>query len=156
MLDALATRMLAIQPRRTLPHARPPWLDGDAVYMLTVCCKPRHRNQLCRASVFVDLQRCMRLHDERAEWVFVAGVAMPDHLHVLARLPPGAPLLRMVTSWKRLTARRHGVMWQRDFFERRLRSSDHVHAKREYLRQNPVRAGLVERADEWPYFWAAW
>ena len=144
------------QPRQALPHAWPPWVNTDAVYMLTVCCTPRHRNQLCRPDVFPDLRRCLRLHDDRGEWEFVAAVAMPDHLHVLARVPPGTPLGRMVTAWKRFTARCHGVTWQRDFFERRLRSTDHVDAKREYLRQNPVRAGLVDHPEDWPYFWSAW
>jgi hypothetical protein len=48
------------------------------------------------------------------------------------------------------------VSWQRDFFEHRLRSHQHVDAKRAYLRQNPVRAGLVAHPDDWPYFWSAW
>jgi putative transposase len=145
-----------IQPRRALPHTWPPWVHDNAVYMLTVCCTPRYRNQLCRSDVFPDLRRCLQLHDDRGEWELVAAVAMPDHLHVLARVPAGAPLGRMVTALKRLTARRHGVAWQRDFFEHRLRSADHVEVKREYLRQNPVRAGLVESPEEWPYFWSAW
>ncbi len=142
--------------RRALPHEHPPWVDFDAFYLITACTRPRHRNQLCTEPVARDLRRCLQLHDERGEWQLAACVLMPDHLHVLAMIPPCTDIVRMVGRWKRFTARAHGVEWQRDFFERRLRSTEHVDAKREYLRQNPVRAGLVERAEEWPFFWAAW
>jgi len=142
--------------RKVLPHAWPPWVADDAVYLLTMCCRPRHRNQLCKPEVFADLRECLLLHDERAEWQFIAAVAMPDHLHVLALMPPGTRIGRMVAGWKRFTARKHRVTWQRDFFEHRLRHGEHVAAKREYLRMNPVRAGLVTMPDAWPYFWSAW
>jgi len=42
-------------------------------------------------------------------------------------------------------------MFQRDFFDRQLRSSESYDAKWEYVRMNPVRAGLVERPEDWPY-----
>jgi len=40
--------------------------------------------------------------------------------------------------------------WQEGCFDRLLRS-DESSRKMEYLRQNPVRAGLVEHAEDWPY-----
>jgi len=36
-------------------------------------------------------------------------------------------------------------------FDRLLRSDESLSAKWEYIRQNPVRAGLVADPDEWPY-----
>jgi putative transposase len=139
--------------RRPLPHGRPAWLQSESVRMLTVCARPRRSNHLCRLEVAEDLRACLCQHHDRAEWQLIACVLMPDHFHVLALVPPDANLVKMVTDWKRLIARRHHVVWQRDFFEARLRSREHVDAKREYLRQNPVRAGLVVMPDEWPYFW---
>jgi REP element-mobilizing transposase RayT len=142
--------------RKQLPHGRPAWITTDAVHFLTVCSTPRQRNQLCHDHVWCDLLKCLQLHDERAEWQLIAAVAMPDHLHVLATIAVETSIPPMVARWKRFTARTHGVRWQRDFFEHRLRQTEHVDAKREYLRQNPVRAGLVQDPDEWPYFWSAW
>jgi len=142
--------------RQALPHGTPPWVDFDAVYLVTACTTPRHRNQLAIHAVVDDLRCSFHLPDEQAEWSLIAWVVMPDHVQVLATIPPGVRIPLLVGRWKRLTARRHGVCWQRDFFEHRLRSHEHVDAKREYLRQNPVRAGLVEHPDDWPFFWSAW
>jgi len=42
-------------------------------------------------------------------------------------------------------------IWQRGFFDHVLRSDESYAEKWEYVRENPVRAGLVRIADEWPY-----
>jgi putative transposase len=47
------------------------------------------------------------------------------------------------------------VAWQRSFFDHRLRHDESESDKYEYIRQNPVRAGLVRDADEWPYQFVA-
>jgi REP-associated tyrosine transposase len=80
---------------------------------------------------------------------------MPDHLHVLVALTKereaklgnfSAALKRWMreelkASWK----------WQPDCFDRLLRSGDSLHEKWLYVRENPVRAGLVQRWEDWPY-----
>ena len=146
----------AVKERRPLPHERPPWVDFDATYLLTVCVTPRFRDQLCRPPVPDEVRRWLDLHNDRANWRWIACVVMPDHVHVLATIPPTTPIPGIVTPWKRYLARMYKVRWQRDFFEHRLRSSEHVEMKRDYLRQNPVRAGLVDKPEDWPYFWASW
>jgi putative transposase len=78
---------------------------------------------------------------------------MPDHMHLIATVPAETRLAQMVTQWKRYVARESGVDWQRDFFEHRLRRDEHFDAKLDYLRMNPVRAGLVTKPEEWPFFW---
>jgi hypothetical protein len=42
-------------------------------------------------------------------------------------------------------------IWQADYFDRYLRSSESYSQKWDYVEQNPVRAGLVERFEDWPY-----
>ncbi len=42
-------------------------------------------------------------------------------------------------------------IWQRGFFDHLLRNSDSYSEKWNYVEQNPVRAGLVLQADDWPY-----
>jgi len=41
--------------------------------------------------------------------------------------------------------------WQEGCFDRLLRSNESLSEKWEYLRQNPIRAGLVQDPDDWPY-----
>lgn len=43
------------------------------------------------------------------------------------------------------------VIWQRGFFDHLLRNSESYSQKWNYVEQNPVRAGLVEKAEDWPY-----
>jgi putative transposase len=42
-------------------------------------------------------------------------------------------------------------VWQRGFFDHLLRGSESYSEKWNYVRENPVRAGLVASADDWPY-----
>jgi len=42
-------------------------------------------------------------------------------------------------------------IWQPDFWDTQLRKGDSYGEKWNYVRNNPVRAGRVERADDWPY-----
>lgn len=41
--------------------------------------------------------------------------------------------------------------WQKGFFDHVMRGGESYSQKRDYVRENPVRAGLVFRADDWPY-----
>lgn len=77
---------------------------------------------------------------------------MPDHLHAIMAVPRVDGLSEAIRSWKRLTARTHGIRWQRNFFDHRLRSREALETKARYIRENPVRAGLVDCAEDWPHF----
>ena len=44
-----------------------------------------------------------------------------------------------------------GLLWQPRFFDRALRSVREYYEKVEYIHLNPVRAGLVKRAEDWPW-----
>ena len=41
-------------------------------------------------------------------------------------------------------------IWQRDYFDRFLRTRESDSAKWDYVFNNPVRAKLTERAEDWP------
>ena len=42
-------------------------------------------------------------------------------------------------------------IWQRDFFDRRLRSGESYRQKWLYLWENSIKEGIVSRAEDWPY-----
>ena len=46
---------------------------------------------------------------------------------------------------------RNPPLWQRDCWDRQLRTGESYTQKWEYVRNNPVRKGLVANADDWPY-----
>ena len=85
-------------------------------------------------------------------------VVMPEHAHLFAVFQPGGlTLARWVQSLKNYlgkTLLRLGndkPHWQEGFFDHVLRSDESYAQKWEYVRQNPVRAGLVASPEEWPY-----
>jgi len=76
---------------------------------------------------------------------------MPDHLHAIIAFPSVPGLKTTVTNWKKFVARKHGVAWQRDFFDHRLRNDQELQEKTSYILMNPVRKGLCERAEDWAW-----
>ena len=76
---------------------------------------------------------------------------MPDHLHAILAFPRDPGMKTTVENWKKFLAREHGIAWQRDFFDHRLRSSNEETEKRDYILMNPVRKGCCERAEDWPW-----
>jgi len=83
---------------------------------------------------------------------------MPDHLHAFValdderiRLSGWMRSLKGVVSAKLRTDRIVPPYWQKGFFDHVLRSEESAAQKWEYVRENPARAGLVTRWNEWPY-----
>ena len=76
---------------------------------------------------------------------------MPDHLHMLIAIPGETDLSNLIRDFKRITARRIGIGWQRNFFDHRLRHDESGEEKARYIRQNPVRAGLISPNARWQF-----
>lgn len=91
--------------------------------------------------------------------VFVGRyVLMPDHVHLFAAFAPDSLTLSdWVKSLKKALSKALRTQsvpspyWQKGYFDHVLRSEESCVEKWLYVAQNPVRAGLVERADEWMY-----
>ena len=79
-------------------------------------------------------------------------VIMPDHVHLFVRGNLDFSLRQWVRMMKRalsnaiLTEPPH---WQQGFFDHLIRHGESYAQKWEYVRQNPVRAGLVTSGDQW-------
>jgi putative transposase len=84
-------------------------------------------------------------------------VIMPDHLHLFVSGPDDFELGRWLGMLKQHLAkqiegsRSTSPSWQRGFFDHLLRSDESYGEKWNYVRENPVRAGLVKNAGDWPY-----
>jgi REP element-mobilizing transposase RayT len=96
----------------------------------------------------------------RHGWAVGRYVVMPDHVHFIAEpLATGARTLSVAMgAWKEWTSK--GIvrltkaakpLWQPEFFDHLLRSNESRAEKWLYVRQNPVRAGLVTRVEDWPF-----
>ena len=83
-------------------------------------------------------------------------VIMPDHMHLFVCGSPDFELTQWVNGLKRsisvaLGATKKCPLWQPGFFDHLLRNNESYEQKWEYVRENPVRAGLVTQSEEWPY-----
>jgi len=140
--------------RKKLPHDRPLWLrPEDEIFFITICCRQRVQNQLCRAALNRAIFDSVEFRNEKHVWYAHLVVLMPDHLHALISFPYERPMKQIIADWKRFLATNLNIDWQRDFFDHRLRRDESFVQKADYIRANPVRAGLVSSIEDWPYFW---
>jgi len=141
---------------KKLPHERPLWLrPEDEIFFITVCCEPRGKNQLCYSNIGRAIFDSVEFRNQNAVWYAHLVCLMPDHLHALISFPYERPMRQIIADWKRFLATKLKIEWQRDFFDHRLRKEESYREKADYIRANPVRAGLVTQLEEWPYFWTA-
>ena len=81
-------------------------------------------------------------------------VIMPDHIHLFVRgnldfsLKQWVRMMKRILSKTILAAPPH---WQQGFFDHLIRHRESYSKKWEYVRENPVRAGLVANWNEWPW-----
>jgi putative transposase len=81
-------------------------------------------------------------------------VIMPDHIHLFIRGSWDSTLgqrVRLLKAKLSKSIRQSRPHWQEGFFDHVIRRSESYSQKWEYVRQNPVRAGLVFRAADWPW-----
>jgi hypothetical protein len=58
---------------------------------------------------------------------------------------------KLIRDFKRIATRLAKIDWQRNFFDHRLRHDENETEKFAYIRQNPVRAGLIGPDEKWRY-----
>ena len=139
--------------RRSLPHDIPPWVEDDAVFFITLNAQERGGAPLLDQDCPVRLWKSAQYYARQNEWWPHLFLLMPDHLHLLASFSRFSGPRVVLPKWKRWTARALGIRWQRDFFEHRLRTTQEYHEKARYIRQNPVRKGLVTKPEAWTFVW---
>ncbi|MFH0908708.1 MAG: hypothetical protein V1929_08095 [bacterium] len=144
---------MSLPERRKLPHDVPSWVSDGSLYFITICGHPRGMNQFCSPSVGSKVLEAAVFYHAQQLWHASVFLLMPDHVHALLCFPRDASIKKTISNWKAYVAKTHGVLWQRDFFEHRLRSDESHVEKAMYIRNNPVRAGLVSSSDNWTYFW---
>jgi putative transposase len=139
--------------RKKLPHTIPQWVAEGSWFLITINCVPRYKNQLCRTVVGDAVLAAIEHHHEKLAWHCRLCLLMPDHLHAILAFPRQPGMATMIKNWKKYVAAKHGVDWQRDFFDHRLCDHHEVDEETNYILMNPVRKGLCEQAQEWPWIY---
>ena len=150
--------------RRRLPHYERPY----GIYALTFSTQDHlHLSPISRDLV---LDAVLHFHNKRYE--LFAACVMPDHVHLLLepfvkdRLENGNlvffSLAEITHSIKSFASHRineleksTGSVWQKESFDRLMRSDREADEKYDYILKNPVRAGLVPPEEDYRWCWTA-
>lgn len=124
---------------------------------------------LTREPIFLDFSvgcvasRCFENTDILGDARMLAWVLMPDHVHWLIQLSEKDSLSTVVNRLKSGSARkvnqslhRSGALWARAFHDHGLRAEEDLRGSARYMIGNPVRAGLVKRVGDYPFWNAIW
>ena len=129
-----------------------PW-DKSIIYFVTICVKDR-RTVLARPEIFEAIKTVIA---QLQKWYVLAVVIMPDHIHWVVSPVEDRDLSigDFSHGFKRMLRKYLGTQswdWQRGCFDRLLRSDENLQSKWIYVKDNPVRHGLVREANDWPYY----
>ena len=141
------------EPGRRTPAKGVHLVSGGPNWVFLTVCTRQREHWLAQPSV----QRALHgiWEHQATAWLVSDYLLMPDHLHLFC-----APhdlkfsIERWIGFWKDRFAKTHPDMgaFQPGGFHHRLRSGESYAQKWQYERENPVRAGLAARPEDWPYF----
>ena len=107
------------------------------------------------ANLFIDV---LRSHMRDRKFTAHEFVVMPNHVHILLTIPgelsieKAMQLIKGVFSFRaRKELALQGEVWQRGFSDVRITDERSFSRHRDYIESNPVRAGLANSAEEYPY-----
>ncbi len=115
---------------------------------------------LCHAFVRNLLRQTIR--EARARWPFVieAWVLLPDHMHFIWSLPDtdndyskriGWTKKEMSRRFRDLAGTARPTIWQKRFWEHRIRNEQDYSNHCDYIHYNPLKHGLCDSPLEWPF-----
>jgi putative transposase len=124
-------------------------------HFLTFSCYKR-QPLLARRSGYNEFEQVF----ERVRWAhqfFVAAyVLMPEHVHLLVSEPQAGSLSTAIQALKQETSKKlkepgEAQFWQRRYYDFNVWSEGTTEEKLHYMHQNPVKRGLVQKPEDWPW-----
>jgi len=99
-------------------------------------------------------------YPKQGKYLLHEFVIMPDHFHLLiSQTLTLERALQLIKGGLSFRAKKElhfgGEIWQKSFYDRRVRDINEYHAFREYIHRSPVRRGLVAAVQGYPYS-SAW
>ncbi|PYL16625.1 MAG: hypothetical protein DME30_08935 [Verrucomicrobia bacterium] len=126
------------------------------IYFVTACTHKREPS-LNNPDIHERLIQFATEGEKRGAWLG-AYVLMPDHLHAFVviddeQLELGTWMKSLKNAFSKVPRNKDvpPPHWQKGFFDHILRSGDSYSEKWNYVRENPVRAGLVTAWSDWPF-----
>jgi putative transposase len=124
------------------------------LHYITFSCY-RRRPRLNTPEVRRLFLRQLEIARRRFAMCVYGCVVMPEHVHLLVNEPEGRPLSTVIQSLKQTVARMLGFedphFWQRRYYDFNVWSERKRVEKLRYIHRNPVKRGLVEKPEDWPW-----
>ena len=130
----------------------------NTFYTVTLCCefrKPLFANYLNARLIARELA----LFSKSNSLNTICYVIMPDHIHWLLQLNSDSNLSNLIRKFKNITTYKlnklygaKGKIWQSNYYDHKIRSNDDLICQARYIVANPLRAGLVDNIQKYPYW----
>ena len=127
----------------------------ERIYAVTFCTNHRQK-------YFLDFQlarivvHALKFQDIKGNTKTLAYVVMPDHVHWLFVLNQ-SQLDQVLHGVKSFTAHKFGQqLWQDGYYEHSVRKPQDLVKLSRYIVANPLRAKLVEKIGDYPFWDAVW
>jgi putative transposase len=140
--------------RKHLPHLSAIHYFNRPIILFVTICTSNRQPILANERAHLLIKKTWQ---DAAAWSVGRYVVMPDHLHFFCS-PHDSEMefRRWMQYWRNWVTRSwpeesEKPIWQKDYFDRQLRHGEKYHQKWEYVYNNPVRAGLVEKPEDWPF-----
>ena len=138
-----------------LHHEVPHWVETGALFHIRIALdRKKEQRPLTAFSLGKSLLDSVRFYETEQRWQITLFLLMPDHLHALLSFAPNESMSSVIGDWKHFHKRTTNILWQEGYFDHRLRDDERgeqLSAKLNYIRHNPVVAGLCARAEDWPW-----
>jgi putative transposase len=138
-----------------LQHEVPPWVEEGALFHIRIAIDRQSKQRsLTHAKIAQSILDSATFYERRQRWHIALFVILPDHLHALLSFERDRSISRTVGDWKHFHSRTNQIVWQEGYFDHRLRDDERgeqLGLKMDYIRKNPVAAGLCARPEDWPW-----
>jgi REP element-mobilizing transposase RayT len=138
-----------------LHHRVPHWVEPGALFHVRVALdRGKEQKALTHPALAQSVFDSAKSYQTKRRWHIALFLLMPDHLHAILSFARDQSMSDVIRDWKRFHARMNHVFWQEGYFHHRLRADERgaqLAAKTNYIRQNPVAAGLCAKAEDWPW-----
>ena len=141
-------------PQR-LHHRVPHWVEPGALFHIRIRLeREKGQKALTDPALGQTILDSAKFYEAKMRWHITLFLLMPDHLHAVLSFARSESMSEVIRDWKRFHTRVNHVIWQDGYFDHRLRADERgtqLTAKLNYIRQNPVVAGLCVRVEDWPW-----
>jgi REP element-mobilizing transposase RayT len=139
-------------PRR-LHHEVPSWVESGSLFHIRIGHDREKKQTLLIDPLLAPaLLDSAKFYEAKQHWHITLFLLMPDHVHALLSFAPGEIMSEVIRNWKRFHTRKHSIVWQDGYFDHRVRNDERgeeLAIKMDYIRRNPVAAGLCAKAEDW-------